>query len=76
MMTILTDRVPHRELWTRTLHQRVASAAARFGRWLEDAAERRRQRRALEELDDRALHDIGLTRGDVYCETNKPFWRP
>jgi uncharacterized protein YjiS (DUF1127 family) len=33
-------------------------------------------RRALETLDDRMLHDIGLTRADVYLESRKPFWKP
>ncbi|HKY85504.1 MAG TPA: DUF1127 domain-containing protein [Pseudorhodoplanes sp.] len=36
---------------------------------------RRRQRRALAELDDRLLRDIGLTAYDVTRETGKPFWR-
>jgi uncharacterized protein YjiS (DUF1127 family) len=41
-------------------------------KWLE----RRRQRRALETLDDMMLHDIGLSRADVDHEISKPFWRP
>jgi uncharacterized protein YjiS (DUF1127 family) len=32
-------------------------------------------RRALESLDDRMLQDIGLTRGDVFIESSKPFWK-
>jgi uncharacterized protein YjiS (DUF1127 family) len=32
-------------------------------------------RRSLESLDDRMLRDIGVTRGDVYAETSKPFWK-
>jgi uncharacterized protein YjiS (DUF1127 family) len=36
---------------------------------------RRRQRRALAELDDRLLRDIGVTRYDVAREASKPFWR-
>ena len=35
-----------------------------------------RQRRDLASLDDRALHDIGLSRADVEGEISKPFWRP
>jgi uncharacterized protein YjiS (DUF1127 family) len=34
-----------------------------------------RQRRDLASLDDRALHDIGISRADVFAETTKPFWR-
>jgi uncharacterized protein YjiS (DUF1127 family) len=33
-------------------------------------------RYALMMLDDRELWDMGLTRGDVDNEVNKPFWRP
>lgn len=38
--------------------------------------ERARQRRHLMELDDHLLKDIGLTRGDVYRESHRPFWKP
>ena len=36
---------------------------------------RGRQRRALQELSDDMLKDIGLSRCDVHPETSKPFWR-
>lgn len=32
-------------------------------------------RRELARLDDRMLHDIGLSTADVEREINKPFWR-
>jgi uncharacterized protein YjiS (DUF1127 family) len=35
-----------------------------------------RDRRALDLLDDTALKDLGLTRGDVFREVEKPIWRP
>ncbi len=38
--------------------------------------ERSRQRRALMQLSDARLRDIGLTRGDVARESTKAFWRP
>lgn len=38
-------------------------------------AERRRQRHFLALLDDHALRDIGLTRGQAWFESQKPFWR-
>jgi uncharacterized protein YjiS (DUF1127 family) len=38
--------------------------------------ERSRQRRHLARLSDHMLRDIGLTRGDVWAECEKPFWRP
>ena len=34
-----------------------------------------RQRQDLAGLDDRSLHDIGLSRADVEREMSKPFWR-
>jgi uncharacterized protein YjiS (DUF1127 family) len=36
---------------------------------------RARDRARLAELDDRMLHDIGLTRTDAEFLINKPFWR-
>ena len=36
---------------------------------------RSRQRRALAELDDHLLRDIGLTAYDITREVEKPFWR-
>jgi uncharacterized protein YjiS (DUF1127 family) len=38
-------------------------------------AERRRQRRALAELSDHTLHDIGISRAEAWREAQKPFWR-
>ena len=43
--------------------------------WLMAAHERRRQRRALADLDDRSLRDIGLSRRQAEREAAKPFWR-
>jgi uncharacterized protein YjiS (DUF1127 family) len=37
--------------------------------------ERRGQRKALLELDDRMLADIGITRSEAIEEGTKPFWR-
>jgi uncharacterized protein YjiS (DUF1127 family) len=33
------------------------------------------EKRALDRLDDRDLHDFGATRADVYAELRRPFWR-
>ncbi len=33
------------------------------------------QRRMLAGLSDYQLHDIGLSRGQVFHEIEKPFWR-
>ena len=43
---------------------------------IEDWAERARQRRALRELSDHMLKDLGITRYDAEFEARKPFWRP
>lgn len=43
--------------------------------WLMAAHERRRQRRALADLDELALRDIGLSRRQAEHEATKPFWR-
>ncbi len=37
--------------------------------------DRARERRALATMDEHALQDVGLTRGDVIVEASKPFWR-
>jgi uncharacterized protein YjiS (DUF1127 family) len=52
--------------WRALLHGALARAL-RF-------AERRRQRLALLELDDRLLADIGVSRADALAEARKPFW--
>jgi uncharacterized protein YjiS (DUF1127 family) len=44
-------------------------------RWCCHALELRRQRRALRDLDDHQLVDIGVTREQALCEAKKLFWR-
>lgn len=44
--------------------------AGRVLRWLQLA----RERRQLASLSDEALKDIGLNRGAVYQESERPFW--
>jgi uncharacterized protein YjiS (DUF1127 family) len=44
---------------------------ALIGAWIE----RSRQRRALADLDDRLLDDVGITRSAAAREIAKPFWR-
>lgn len=39
--------------------------------WSARAAERR----TLQQLDERMLKDIGVSRADVVQESGKPFWR-
>lgn len=47
------------------------SIPALFGWWLQ----RRKDRRALANLSDHLLHDIGLSREEAMREAAKPFWR-
>lgn len=55
--------VARREHW-------LARGWAALGTWLA----RSRDRRALAELDDFMLKDIGMTRADVVVESGKHFW--
>jgi uncharacterized protein YjiS (DUF1127 family) len=43
--------------------------------WIVAAARRWRQRRMLKTLDERTLHDIGISRSQALAEARKPFWR-
>jgi uncharacterized protein YjiS (DUF1127 family) len=38
--------------------------------------QRGRERRQLASLDARMRRDLGLSNLDLWCEVNKPFWRP
>jgi uncharacterized protein YjiS (DUF1127 family) len=54
------------------LASRLGVAAARtIARWHRNLVEKRE----LARLDERDLHDIGLTTADVYAALGKPFWR-
>lgn len=52
-----------------------ASPLVRGVDWLMERLERMRERRALAALDDRILHDLGITRAQADNEAGKPFWR-
>jgi uncharacterized protein YjiS (DUF1127 family) len=53
----------------------AARLALRLSGLVDAWTERHRQRRALLELNDHMLKDIGIGRGDAYREGRKPFWR-
>lgn len=42
-----------------------------IGTWIQHS----RQRRALANLDDHLLRDIGVSRSEATREIDKPFWR-
>lgn len=50
-------------------------AAFSFAKLLRLWQLRASERRALARLDDHALADIGMTRGEALVEAAKPFWR-
>jgi uncharacterized protein YjiS (DUF1127 family) len=54
---------------------RSASAVVRFADSLGEWLRRGRSRRLLAQMDDRMLHDIGITRDTALSEHEKPFWR-
>ena len=66
-------------LLPRRAHAGFHIAAGRFARRILEALmrglEQSRQRRALAQLSDDMLRDIGLTRRDIAPELSKPFWR-
>jgi len=56
---------------TRPMTHPVVAMWSRVSAWIDRAG----QRRALAELDDDLLRDIGITRYDAARESRKPFWR-
>lgn len=52
----------------------LARLAIRMAMKLERMMERRRSRRALLELSDAQLKDIGISRADAVREGLRPFW--
>lgn len=50
------------------------SAFERFWIALREMIVHRRQRRALGELDDRLIRDVGLTKSEVERETKRSIW--
>jgi uncharacterized protein YjiS (DUF1127 family) len=67
------DRLAWSPSWRHGRLMRLGGAAARAAWfWME----RSRQRRALAQLDDHLLRDIGLTRDEARSECANPFWKP
>jgi uncharacterized protein YjiS (DUF1127 family) len=66
------DGLVWRPSWRSSALTRLGCSAVRLvWFWME----RSRQRRALAELDDRLLRDVGLTRDDARRECANPFWK-
>ena len=73
-----TGRVPRTA--SQGVRRRVAGPSLRHvlslvRTMLQQWGRRRRERAELARLDDRMLRDIGITRGYVWQELNKPLWR-
>jgi uncharacterized protein YjiS (DUF1127 family) len=65
--------------WNRIVTVQFAPKRSRRFGWIAALAdawiERYRQRRALLELSDHMLKDIGISRVEAWREGRKPFWR-
>lgn len=48
----------------------LANLWKRIARWYELT----RQRHQLEQMSDAGLKDLGLSRADIYQESERPFW--
>jgi uncharacterized protein YjiS (DUF1127 family) len=76
MMSMATyPRTMHKWLSSR-VWQRIRVLQARGLDVLRTWQHRRQSRRALLQLDDRLLKDIGRSRDEAAREAHKPFWRP
>jgi uncharacterized protein YjiS (DUF1127 family) len=53
----------------------VPGVLAQVGETLHVWRQRYRTRQELAQWTDRDLHDVGLSRGDIVNEAEKPFWR-
>jgi len=62
-------------VWLRDGRRLVAAEVAGVLPGLAVWHRRARDRRALAQLDARMLSDIGMTREQAECETNKRFWQ-
>jgi uncharacterized protein YjiS (DUF1127 family) len=69
--TSISALAPRRASWPARAAEGIGKAFETLARWRTTRFEREH----LASLDDRMLHDIGLTRADVEREYNKPFWR-
>jgi uncharacterized protein YjiS (DUF1127 family) len=59
---------------TVTIRQTLYAQFIATAGWISCQMERRRSRRALLEMTDDQLKDIGLSRGDAYSESTRRLW--
>jgi uncharacterized protein YjiS (DUF1127 family) len=53
----------------------VSGVLAQINQTVHTWLQRYRTRQELAQWTERDLHDVGLSRGDIAFETEKPFWR-
>ena len=68
-------RVAPAKFRRRAVRRPLRKSLSRIVATLREWRQRSRERAELAKLDERMLRDIGVTRGDVWQEINKPFWR-
>jgi uncharacterized protein YjiS (DUF1127 family) len=61
--------------WLRRVLVALASIRARSVRVIGLWRQRMRMRAELREVDERTLHDLGVSRAEVQYEVDKWFWR-
>ncbi|AZO45130.1 DUF1127 domain-containing protein [Mesorhizobium sp. M7D.F.Ca.US.005.01.1.1] len=59
---------------TATMRQSLGAHFVAAASWIGRQMERRRSRRALLEMTDDQLKDIGLSRGEAYSESVRRLW--
>ena len=69
--TLRNSQLPRRRARRAALYELGTALGAVVVRW----AGRIRDAEELAKLDDRELHDIGLTRAEARIMLDKPFWR-
>jgi len=67
--------IAHHTLINSQPSRRSSRLVARLRATLRQWRRRIEERDELARLDERSLHDIGLSRASVYAELRKPFWR-
>jgi len=71
----LQDHISIRDFAAQTQHRaNFETRTAAIWQWLQRAKDVHLQRRRLARLNDRQLHDIGITRADAQHEASRPFW--
>lgn len=57
-----------------TIWQSLSAQIIAVANWIDRQMVKRRSRRALLEMTEEQLKDIGLSRGAAYCESMRRFW--